>query len=159
MLKNTNVLIRVHVVSSRRRELYIRHNTAAHVVNNIWKFLRILCNGEIREIFLSNSLHHECKQRILAFSHRIGNDHVCSVEDRLPRISSTGTSGCLTNSRKCIILLNTSDHCLSDLEHDHIHEEIFLSVYFWEVFFIIFFRLVLISNAVYLIGMLYYREY
>ena len=68
--------------------------------------------------------------------YRIDNDHVCSVEYKLPRNSFLYR---IANSRESIIPLNTSGDCLYDLDHDHIHKQFFLPIYFWEVFFIICF--------------------
>jgi hypothetical protein len=51
------------------------------------------------------------------------------------------------------IPLNTSDDCLADLEHDHIHEEIFLSLYFSEVFFYYMFSINTRSDFFELINM------
>jgi hypothetical protein len=65
----------------------------------------------------------------------------------------------MCNSRESIIPVNTRDHCLSDfIDHDHIHEELFL-LYFWEVVFIIcFLSINTRSEFIELISMLYISD-
>ena len=65
-----------------------------------------------------------------SYKYEIDNDHVCSVEYRLPSPEKKlddhegRRPEWASNFFEAVYIpLNTSDHCLSNLEHDHTHEK------------------------------------